>query len=413
MHVVVVGCGRVGSELAVAVEAAGHTVSIIDKDRNAFRHLPESFKGKAILGFGFDRDHLEQAGIEQADALAAVTNGDNSNVLAARIARETYEIPHVVARIYDPRRAVIYQRLGIQTVATVAWTTDQVLRRLFPDESVSEWTDAIRHDQPGRAGTAGRLGRAQAGRAGRARQVPPGGAVAVPARPGCSAPRSSARRATCCTSPSTSTPSTSWRPSSPARRRPRRPTSEGRAMKVAIAGAGNVGTYIAADLKEAGHEVMVIEQDPDLVARLRLGLDVRWVVADACEVSSLHEAGLAEVDVVVAATGDDEDNLVISLLAKQEFAVPRVVAQGQPSRQPVAVQRDMGRRRLGVDPPPADRAGGGGGVGGVAGAPAPVPGRPPGGGHPRRQLAGGGACASPSSACLATPPSWPSSATGT
>ncbi len=142
MHVVVVGCGRVGSELAVAVEAAGHTVSIIDKDRNAFRHLPASFKGKAILGFGFDRDHLEQAGIEEADALAAVTNGDNSNILAARIARETYEIPHVVARIYDPRRAVIYQRLGIQTVATVAWTTDQVLRRLFPDESVSEWTDA-------------------------------------------------------------------------------------------------------------------------------------------------------------------------------------------------------------------------------------------------------------------------------
>ncbi|MEA2705104.1 MAG: trk/ktr system potassium uptake protein [Actinomycetota bacterium] len=142
MHVVVIGCGRVGSELAVAVEAAGHTVSIIDKDRNAFRHLPDGFRGKAILGFGFDRDHLEEAGIEEAGALAAVTNGDNSNILAARIARETYEIPNVVARIYDPRRAVIYQRLGIQTVATVAWTTDQVLRRLFPDKSVSEWTDA-------------------------------------------------------------------------------------------------------------------------------------------------------------------------------------------------------------------------------------------------------------------------------
>ncbi len=98
-------------------------------------------------------------------------------------------------------------------------------------------------------------------------------------------------------------------------------------MKVAIAGAGNVGTYIAADLKEAGHEVMLIEQNPDLVARLRKGLDVRWVIADACEVSSLHQAGLADVDVVVAATGDDEDNLVISLLAKQEFAVPRVVAR--------------------------------------------------------------------------------------
>ena len=98
-------------------------------------------------------------------------------------------------------------------------------------------------------------------------------------------------------------------------------------MRVAIAGAGNVGTYIAADLKEAGHDVMLIEQDPDLVARLRPGLDVTWFVADACEVSSLHEAGMAEVDVVVAATGDDEDNLVISLLAKQEFAVPRVIAR--------------------------------------------------------------------------------------
>src|SRR6266513_3684179 len=98
-------------------------------------------------------------------------------------------------------------------------------------------------------------------------------------------------------------------------------------MKVAIAGAGNVGTYIAGDLKEAGHDVMVIEQDPDLVARLRNSLDVRWFIADACEVSSLHEAGLETVDVVVAATGDDEDNLVISLLAKQEFAVPRVVAR--------------------------------------------------------------------------------------
>jgi trk system potassium uptake protein TrkA len=98
-------------------------------------------------------------------------------------------------------------------------------------------------------------------------------------------------------------------------------------MKVAIAGAGNVGTYIAADLKEAGHDVMLIEQNPDLVARLRKGLDVNWVIADACEVASLHAAGLAEVDVVVAATGDDEDNLVISLLAKQEFAVPRVVAR--------------------------------------------------------------------------------------
>ena len=98
-------------------------------------------------------------------------------------------------------------------------------------------------------------------------------------------------------------------------------------MKVAIAGAGNVGVYIAADLRQAGHEVMLIEQDPDLVGRLRPTLDVRWLVADACEVTALQEAGVADADVVVAATGDDEDNLVVSLLAKQEFAVPRVVAR--------------------------------------------------------------------------------------
>ncbi|MGI8776316.1 MAG: potassium channel family protein [Acidimicrobiales bacterium] len=142
MHVVVVGCGRVGSELATALEADGHGVSVIDKNRYAFRRLPDSFAGKAVVGFGFDRSHLEDAGVDQADALAAVTNGDNTNILAARIARETYEIRSVVARIYDPRRAAIYQRLGIPTVATVAWTTDQVLRRLLPDRSVTEWSDA-------------------------------------------------------------------------------------------------------------------------------------------------------------------------------------------------------------------------------------------------------------------------------
>src|SRR3954449_1382791 len=141
MHVIVVGCGRVGSELAVSLDQLGHSVSIIDKRRNAFRRLPDRWSGRAVLGFGYDRDHLEQAGVAEAGALAAVTSGDNSNVLSARIARETYEIPNVVARIYDPRRAVIYQRLGIPTVATVAWTTDQVLRRLFPEKSANEWAD--------------------------------------------------------------------------------------------------------------------------------------------------------------------------------------------------------------------------------------------------------------------------------
>ena len=142
MHVIVVGCGRVGSELAVALDRSRHSVAIIDKNRDAFRkYLPEDWGGRTVHGFGFDRDHLEEAGVGDAGALAAVTSGDNSNILAARIARETYEIPRVVARIYDPRRAVIYQRLGIPTVATVTWTTDQVMRRLFEDEASTEWAE--------------------------------------------------------------------------------------------------------------------------------------------------------------------------------------------------------------------------------------------------------------------------------
>jgi trk system potassium uptake protein TrkA len=142
VHVVVIGCGRVGSELAGALELGGHTVAIVDKNARAFRRLPADFKGKQVVGFGFDRDDLAAAGIDQAGAFASVTNGDNSNILCARIARETYGIEHVVARIYDPRRALIYQRLGIPTVATVAWTTDQVLRRLLPGETRHDWVDS-------------------------------------------------------------------------------------------------------------------------------------------------------------------------------------------------------------------------------------------------------------------------------
>jgi trk system potassium uptake protein len=142
MHVIIVGCGRVGSELGVRLSDEGHTVAVIDKNRRAFRRLPEDWPGRTVVGFGFDRDHLLQAGVAEAGAVAAVTSGDNSNILAARIARETFGIPNVVARIYDPRRALIYQRLGIPTVATVTWTTEQVVRRLFPERSAIEYSDS-------------------------------------------------------------------------------------------------------------------------------------------------------------------------------------------------------------------------------------------------------------------------------
>ncbi|MGA2520841.1 MAG: TrkA family potassium uptake protein [Acidimicrobiales bacterium] len=142
VHVVIVGCGRVGTRLALRLGEQGHTVAVIDKQARAFRRLPPEWPGTAVVGSGFDRDALERAGAAGAGALAAVTSGDNSNILTARIARENYGIPNVVARIYDPRRAEIYQRLGIPTVATVTWTTDQVLRRLLPDTVLGEWTDS-------------------------------------------------------------------------------------------------------------------------------------------------------------------------------------------------------------------------------------------------------------------------------
>jgi len=140
VHVIVVGCGRVGSGLASALAGEGYSVAIIDRSARAFRRLPPDFAGERVVGSGFDRDDLERAGAKGADALAAVTSGDNTNILTVRIARELYLIPRVVARIYDPRRAEIYQRLGIPTVATVTWTINQVRRRLL-DISADDWSD--------------------------------------------------------------------------------------------------------------------------------------------------------------------------------------------------------------------------------------------------------------------------------
>jgi trk system potassium uptake protein len=141
VHFVIMGCGRVGSTLALSLESQGHDVAVIDQNASAFRRLGTTFEGKRVTGIGFDRDTLTEAGIESTYAFAAVSNGDNSNILAARVARETFGVEHVVARIYDPGRAEVYQRLGIPTVATVRWTADQMLRRLLPQGSVPEHTD--------------------------------------------------------------------------------------------------------------------------------------------------------------------------------------------------------------------------------------------------------------------------------
>jgi trk system potassium uptake protein TrkA len=141
VHVVIMGCGRVGSTLAHILEDKGHSVAVIDQDPEAFRRLGSHFKGRKVTGIGFDQDVLIEAGIEEAGAFAAVSSGDNSNVISARVARESFGVERVAARIYDPRRAEVYQRLGIPTVATVRWTADQMLRRLLPEGVESLWRD--------------------------------------------------------------------------------------------------------------------------------------------------------------------------------------------------------------------------------------------------------------------------------
>ncbi|ALE81637.1 MULTISPECIES: potassium channel family protein [Pseudonocardia] len=141
MHVVIMGCGRVGASLASGLERLGHEVAVIDRDPQAFRRLGPDFRGRQVVGFGFHRSVLDEAGLESADAFAAVSSGDNSNIIAARVARESYGVGKVVARIYDAKRAAVYERLGIPTVATVPWTTDRLLRMLLPDGVATAWRE--------------------------------------------------------------------------------------------------------------------------------------------------------------------------------------------------------------------------------------------------------------------------------
>ena len=141
MHTIIVGCGRVGSTVARELDANGHDVVVIDRKPAAFRRLGESFGGRTITGVGFDRDVLQSAGITADSAVMAVTNGDNSNILITRVARELFRVEKVVARIYDPKRAAIYERLGISTVATVAWASTRVVRLILPTHGTIDWTD--------------------------------------------------------------------------------------------------------------------------------------------------------------------------------------------------------------------------------------------------------------------------------
>jgi trk system potassium uptake protein TrkA len=142
LHVVIMGCGRLGSTLAHNLDARGHSVAVIDQNAEAFRRLGSEFGGITVTGVGFDRDVLRAAGVERADAFAAVSSGDNSNIISARLARETFGVSRVVARIYDARRAQVYERLGIPTVATIRWAADRMVRHLVPEGTVEVFRDA-------------------------------------------------------------------------------------------------------------------------------------------------------------------------------------------------------------------------------------------------------------------------------
>jgi trk system potassium uptake protein len=141
VHVVVMGCGRVGSAIARRLEEIGHSVAVIDQDPEAFRRLGPDFAGRQVTGLGFDRQTLLAAGVDSAGAFAAVSSGDNSNIIAARVARETFGVEHVVARIYDSKRAEVYERMGIPSVATVPWTVSRLMRELLSVKVSELWRE--------------------------------------------------------------------------------------------------------------------------------------------------------------------------------------------------------------------------------------------------------------------------------
>jgi trk system potassium uptake protein TrkA len=319
MKIVIMGCGRVGILLVQELCKAGHEVAVIDKNASAFDRLPPDFKAKTIVGLGFDRNVLEEAGIRDADVFLAVSSGDNSNIVSARVAREHYRVPMVIARIYDPYRADIYERLNIPTVSTTRWGVKQmVLMLTHTREEIKESLaggDLFRMRLAVPSHLVGRQvselaaegkGARRGGRPGRVR-LHPGPVQHVPGRRHGPSHRPQGRHG-------------------PARRA--HDPDRRALMRIVIAGAGAVGRHLAADLKARGHDVVLVEQEPrHLEIAAEWAPDAEFILGDACEPWVLEKADLRSTDVVVAATGDDEDNLVISLLSKQEFGVPRVLAR--------------------------------------------------------------------------------------
>ncbi len=272
MRVVILGCGRVGSTLALMLDAEGHEVSIVDVDPAAFRRLGESFGGRAISGVGISADVLRDAGIENASAFLAVTNGDNTNIMAAQIAKVLFKVPRVMARIYDPLRAEVYREVGIETLCITTLGAgifhDRLLDREY--QGIDDYWN-LTHEMH-------RLY-----------------AAALPSPQQLAAKRVSHKN--------------------------------GHPDYIIIAGGGKVGYNLGRALLRKGDEVLILEKRPPRFHALHDELGEAVFFGDACEIRTMVQVGMERADLVVAVTGDDEDNLIICQAAKRWFGVPRAIGR--------------------------------------------------------------------------------------
>jgi trk system potassium uptake protein len=272
MRVVILGCGRVGSTLALMLDSEGHDVSIIDIDPSAFRRLGESFGGRAINGMGISPDVLRDAGVENASAFLAVTNGDNTNIMAAQIAKVIFKVPRVMARIYDPLRAEVYREVDIETLCITTLGAgifhDRLLDRAY--QGIDDYWN-LTHKM---------------------HQLY---AAALPTREQLAAKRVI--------------------------------HANGHRDYIIIAGGGKVGYNLGRTLVRTGKEVLILEKRPPRYHALHDELGEAVFFGDACEIRTMVQVGMERADLVVAVTGDDEDNLIICQVAKRWFGVPRAIGR--------------------------------------------------------------------------------------
>ena len=271
MRVVILGCGRVGATLALMLDRDGHDVSVVDKESESFRRLGENFRGRTVVGIGLDEDTLRRAGLEGADAFLAVTNGDNSNIMTSQIAKFLFSIPRVLARVYDPLRAEVCRELGVETLCVTTLGSGMMLDRLFGRQSQHidhywELKQEMRRVYAPDLPNPQELARCRAG-------------------------------------------------------------GDSKRPYTIIAGGGKVGYQLARTLVWRGDEVLVIDKRPQRYQMLHDELGGVAYFGDACEIRTMVTVGMERADLVVAVTGDDEDNFVIGQVAKRWFGVPRAIAR--------------------------------------------------------------------------------------